>query len=169
MEFTSKLLAAPISLVSSDLYKLHDLYIVFTTPKSEGQSLMVVSGIEFKLSLDSTAIPTTSSAKINDKSTDFFAGKWETTFIGTPNGDAKLTLNLMRKDGNLMGTIKPNTADGQIVNLDKVEESADKIVIFFQMAGYNLNADLTKEDDNNLSGKLMGMFKTTAVRIRENN
>ena len=169
MDFTPKLLTAPISLATADQDKLHDVYIVFTNPKSEGQSLMVVSGIEFKLNLDSTAIPATSPATINDKSTDFFAGKWETTFFGTPNGDAKLTLNLMRKDGNLMGTITPNTADAQMVNLDKVEESADKIVIFFQMAGYNLNADLTKEDENNLSGKLMGMFKTTAVRIKENN
>lgn len=31
---------------------------------------------------------------------DFFAGKWEITIMGTPNGDAKLVTELVRKDVN---------------------------------------------------------------------
>lgn len=171
MNFNPTFLSAPLNLSAEEAQKLHDLYLVFTNPKSDGQSLMVVFGLEFKLNSDSTLVPSTTNlnSKIENSISDFFTGKWETTFIGTPNGDATLTLNLERKEGNLTGTIKPNTADATAVVLDKVEESNDKIVIYFQMAGYNINVDLNKEDEDNLSGKLMGMFKAKAIRIKENN
>lgn len=42
-------LSIPIKLPENELNKLHDLYLVFVNPKSEGQTLMVVTSVEFKL------------------------------------------------------------------------------------------------------------------------
>ena len=40
---------------------------------------------------------------------DFFVGKWEFTVMGTPNGDAKFSTNLIRKDGKLTGELSDPT------------------------------------------------------------
>jgi cytochrome c len=42
-------LSIPIKLPDNEANKLHDLYLVFVNPKSEGQTLMVVTSVEFKL------------------------------------------------------------------------------------------------------------------------
>jgi hypothetical protein len=100
-------------------------------------------------------------------STDFFAGKWEITVVGTPNGDVKLVTNLVRKDGKLTGELV-NQADTTAAKLPikKIEESADKLAIFFDssQAG-ELSIDLTKVDENNLKGNLMSL-DATARRLK---
>ncbi len=42
-------LSIPVKLPETVTNKLHDLYLVFVNPKSEGQTLMVVTSVEFKL------------------------------------------------------------------------------------------------------------------------
>ena len=39
-------------------------------------------------------------------------------------------------------------------------------LLFFTASGYDLNLPLEKVDDDNLQGKLMNMFESTAVRIK---
>ncbi len=97
---------------------------------------------------------------------DFFAGRWLTTFIGTPQGDAKLVLKLERKSGELTGTITPEMDGAEAIALDKVEETEESVTLYFNLMNYDLNVTLKKEDVDNLSGSLMGMFKTTAQRIK---
>ena len=96
---------------------------------------------------------------------DFFAGKWETTFLGTPQGDAVLILDLVRKDGKLSGTITPKI-DVKSVAIDKIDETADKLILYFKMSGFDINVSLEKEDNDNLKGSLMGMFKVKALRVK---
>jgi cytochrome c len=98
---------------------------------------------------------------------DFFAGKWKTLVVGTPQGDAKMILELERVDGDLTGTITPDVEGAQAAILDKVEENENSVNVFFSMMGYDLNLELTKKDENNLSGNLMGMFDATSERVIE--
>ena len=41
--------------------------------------------------------------------TDYYPGKWDVIVIGTPNGDAKMTFVLERKDGKLAGAVQDST------------------------------------------------------------
>jgi hypothetical protein len=97
--------------------------------------------------------------------TDFFTGTWEITIIGTPDGDGKLVTTLERKDGQLVGELSDPT--GKIpdkVPIAKIEDNADKMTLYFTIQGYDVNMDLTKVDDDNLKGSVMGMFEARAVR-----
>ncbi|MEY4988085.1 MAG: hypothetical protein RL567_1864 [Bacteroidota bacterium] len=100
--------------------------------------------------------------------TDFFAGKWKIMVSGTPNGDVTFATNLIRKDGALTGQLKIVGDDSlPLVDISKVEDSSDKVVIYFTIQGYDVNAELTKVDDDNLKGSLMGMFEAKAARVKE--
>lgn len=102
------------------------------------------------------------------KPTDFWAGKWEFTVIGTPQGDSKFTTNLIRKEGKLTGELaSPAMPTGEKIAITKVDESADKITIYFSAQGYDVNLEFTKVDDNALKGSMMSMFDAKGVRIKE--
>ena len=99
---------------------------------------------------------------------DFYAGKWEISIVGSPRGDVKFVTNLVRKDGKLTGELA-NPADATEAKrpITKVEESAKKLVIYFESSqGGEISVDLDKVDDNNLKGSVMS-FDATAKRIKE--
>lgn len=99
---------------------------------------------------------------------EFFVAKWEITVAGTPNGDAKFVTKLERKDGKLSGELSlPADPSSPKIPISNIEESADKIVIYFSAQGYDVNVELTKVDDDNLKGTLMNMFEAKAVRVKE--
>jgi cytochrome c len=164
MDFTPNLVSVPINTTGIDTDKLQDVYAVFVNPKSESQSLMVVMGFQFKLVGDD-APATNQQTTTENVVEDLFAGKWNMTFIGTPQGDAVSTLSLTRKDGKLTGTVAPKMDGASEATIDKIEESPDKLTIYFKMMSYDLNVTLEKEDNDHLKGSLMGMFKVTAVKI----
>lgn len=96
---------------------------------------------------------------------DFFAGKWEISLAGTPNGDVKFLTNLTRKDGKLTGELV-NAADATKRPITKVEENGDKLAIYFESSqGGELSIDLAKADSDNLTGSLMS-FDAKATRIK---
>jgi cytochrome c len=166
MDFTPKMVKVPINLTGVATDKLQDVYAVFVNPNASG-SLMVVSGLEFKMEgsnqdQSATQLPVAQPVA----NADYFVGKWKTTFIGTPNGDATLTLDLARKDGKLTGTITPNDGEAKSATLENVEETPGKLTIYFNMSSYDINVTLEKVDEDNLNGSLMGMFKTKATRIK---
>lgn len=112
-------------------------------------------------------ISTTSFAKLPDP-TDFFAGKWKIQVLGTPNGDATFSTDLVRKDGALTGVLKiVGDAAAEPVQIAKVEDDKDKVVLYFTIQGYDVNVELTKVDSDNLKGSLMGMFEAKGVRVKE--
>lgn len=99
--------------------------------------------------------------------TDFFAGKWEISIAGTPDGDVKLLTDLVRKDGKLTGELtdavdatKPKMA------ITKIVESGDKLAISFdspQAADLTLN--LAKVDADTLKGEVYN-FDAVAKRVK---
>ena len=100
--------------------------------------------------------------------TDFFAGKWEITIMGTPNGDAKMVADLTRKEGKLTGELKDPTGTNPAMPITKIDEDAgNKITIHFDTAqAGEIGIELAKVDDDHLKGQLMSMFESTAVRVK---
>ena len=100
--------------------------------------------------------------------TDFFAGKWEITIMGTPNGDSKMVTDLVRKDGKLTGELKDPAGTNPAMAITKVEEGKDRITIYFDTAqAGEIGVELAKVDDEHLKGQLMNMFDSTAVRVKK--
>ena len=101
--------------------------------------------------------------------TDFFAGKWEVSVMGTPNGDSKMVTNLVRKDGKLTGELKdPSGQNPEPFPITSIVEEADKVTLYFTAQGTDVSLDLAKVDDSHLKGSVMnGMFDATAVRVKE--
>jgi hypothetical protein len=99
--------------------------------------------------------------------TDFYAGKWEIMIAGTPYGDVKFFTNLIRKDGKLTGElVNPDDSTNGKRTITKVEESANKLVIYFDSSqGGEISINLAKVDDDHLKGSLMD-FEATAVRLK---
>jgi hypothetical protein len=111
--------------------------------------------------------PTTTATDSTTTAKDFYAGKWEVTFIGTPQGDAKMVANFTRVEGRLEGVISDPT--GQIkesITMTSVDEGTDKITFNFKAQGYDIAVDLEKVDDDNLKGMMMNMFESKATRMK---
>lgn len=99
---------------------------------------------------------------------DFFIGKWEISILGTPNGDSKLVAELVRKEGKLGGELKdPSGNLPGTIPITSIEEDKEKLTIYFSAQGYDVNVVLAKIDQNNLKGSLLGMFDSTAKRLKE--
>ena len=96
---------------------------------------------------------------------DYFAGKWNTLIKGTPQGDVRL-LFVLEKDGSgLKGVVQDSTGN-EMSKIDKVDIAEKSITIFCNIAGYDVNIELTPKDDDNVTGTLMGMFEVEGVRVK---
>ena len=160
MSFQPQIISSKLNLPETGLDELQDLYVVFVNPDGGSGSLMVVMGIELKMLEEGEVI-------VEEKSSydDFYVGKWDMMIIGTPQGDSKMKLSLFREDGVLKGSVLPEMENAESVTLDKVEETASGLTIYFSMMSYDINVNFEKEGDLNLKGKLMGMFDVTADRV----
>ena len=98
----------------------------------------------------------------DQSSTDFFAGDWEVVIVGTPNGDAVLTLTLERVDGKFKGLFASEMGD---LEVDSVEEKDATITLFFFLGGYDLSMYLEKVDDDNIKGNVVDQFDVTGKRV----
>ncbi|GAB4042345.1 hypothetical protein [Spirosoma foliorum] len=99
--------------------------------------------------------------------TDFFAGKWEITIKGTPEGDAKFVTELVRKDGKLTGELKDPAGVRPATPITKTIEEKDKLTIYFDTAqAGEIPVELAKVDDDHLKGSLMNMFESVGVRVK---
>ena len=97
---------------------------------------------------------------------DYFVAKWDMLFEGLPQGDPRMIVSLQRKDGKLEGSIM-DSAQKEIAKISKVEEKDTTITVYFTAQGYDVTLDMTRKDENNITGNLMGMFEAKGVRIRE--
>ncbi|GAB3712899.1 hypothetical protein GCM10027592_51740 [Spirosoma flavus] len=98
---------------------------------------------------------------------DFYAGKWEITITGTPQGNSVLIAELVRKDGKLTGQLT-NAAEpnAEKIPITSIEENGDKLGMAFTAQGYDVTLDLAKVDEDNLKGSLMNMFEAKAKRVK---
>lgn len=98
--------------------------------------------------------------------TDFFTGKWEITVIGTPNGDSKMLIDLVRTDGKLTGQLSNPAEPTAEKTPVSAEANADLLELAFNAQGYDVTINLKKENEDVLKGSLMGMFDATAKRVK---
>lgn len=98
---------------------------------------------------------------------EFYVGKWEMAILGTPNGDAKMPVEISLKEGKLSGEItNPEDPSGAKIPMSSIETEGGLLTVFFSMAGYDLSIAFTKVDDDNFKGKLMDMFESSMKRIK---
>ena len=98
-------------------------------------------------------------------SADYFEGEWNVLVKGTPSGDAKLILVLEQEENELTGVVQDSTGK-EISIIDKAELKEDTATVYFYAQGYDVNLQLTKEDENHVTGSLMGMFPAKGERIK---
>jgi hypothetical protein len=98
---------------------------------------------------------------------DYFPGKWNVVIMGTPNGDAKLTFVLERKDGKLSGAVQDTTGK-EITKITSIEEKEKTINAAFTIQSYDVTLTLEPVDDDHVKGSLMGMFDAKGVRVKDN-
>lgn len=96
-----------------------------------------------------------------------FAGKWDVLCKGLPNGDTHMMFNLTLTDGKLGGTLQdPQTKTD--IPLTKIETDDKGIVIYFTAQGYDVSMNLAKkDDDDHVTGSLMGMFECNGQRVKQ--
>lgn len=97
---------------------------------------------------------------------DYFPGKWSVVIEGTPDGDAKMTLNLERKEGKLSGTLSTEKST-EPIKISKIDEEEKSITVYFTVESYDVNMLLEKKDDDNVTGNVMGMFEVKGQRVKE--
>jgi len=96
---------------------------------------------------------------------EYFTGKWSVLIKGTPSGDGKMLVTLEKLDTTLTGTIQDST--GQLnTKIDKVEIDGDKITLYFNTQGYDVNLEMDKKDDDHVTGSMMGMFDAEGERVK---
>ncbi|MGY4535830.1 hypothetical protein ACVW0P_000224 [Mucilaginibacter sp. UYNi724] len=97
--------------------------------------------------------------------TDYFAGKWKITILGTPNGDATMNFLFERKDGKLTGSMRDST-DKEISKITQIDEKEKTITAYFNAQGYDVNLLLEPIDADRVKGSLMGMFEAKGERVK---
>lgn len=94
---------------------------------------------------------------------DYFVGKWSVDCIGTPGGDSKMIVKLIRKAGKLEGTVTPLGKEAK--EIIEVEEMKNTVKVYFRHSLFKVDLLLKKKDDNHSTGFLMGTFQATGVRL----
>lgn len=165
--FAPSPMIAPIALPNDFNGELQGLYLVFTNARKENPgSLMVVLTIEFKMARGPKPVVEEENSSASSASKDdFFTGKWDLTFKGTPNGDSKMNADINRNAGRLTGNLIDPEGKNPTVPMTDIQESPDGIEFSFTAQGFNVNIKLSKADQNNLKGKMMDMFDAVAVRL----
>jgi hypothetical protein len=97
---------------------------------------------------------------------DYYPGKWLITIFGTPQGDAKLTFVLERKDNKLSGFIQDSLGK-QLSPINQFDEKEKTLTMGFNLMNYDLTLTLDPVDDDHIKGSMMGMFDAKGIRIKE--
>lgn len=97
---------------------------------------------------------------------EYFKGKWNIVAQG-PNGDIKMVIGFGQKDGKAIGSIS-GTDGKELYKVVSTEIKGNTATVnFIGSQGSEVPFELTKKDDNHLTGSIMSMFDTTGERIKE--
>ena len=108
----------------------------------------------------------TFGAKAQSKTgADFFAGKWKVLVTGTPYGDLKRIYVLDKNENTLTGTVQDSTGK-EITKCSKVEVKDKEVTLYYQAMGNDVSITLIKQDDDHVTGSVLGMFDAKGERIK---
>jgi hypothetical protein len=96
---------------------------------------------------------------------DYFAGKWNVLVKGTPDGDHRMVFVLDKKDTTLIGVVQDTTGK-EIAKIDKIDIADKTAKVYFNASGYDVNVEINQNDDDHVTGNLMGMFNAEGERIK---
>lgn len=103
------------------------------------------------------------SCATSKKAIDISVGEWEYVTVGTPDGDVKGTLSIM-KDGDVYtGVLHSSNGD---MDLENIAIENDELVATFDYSGYTIDI-VGKFVGDNFTGKVSAdsnEFPMTAVR-----
>ncbi len=98
-------------------------------------------------------------------SPEYFEGKWNVLVKGTPQGDAIIPMRFETVDGQTTGYfIEEGATEEKKMNSAII--SGDVINTSFTISGYDVTLSLTKVDEDNSKGDLMGMFDAEGSRVK---
>ncbi|MDR1556987.1 MAG: hypothetical protein LBS88_08170 [Tannerellaceae bacterium] len=113
----------------------------------------------------------TFSVEAQNKSTDYFVGRWELSVQGVPEGYGgygKIELNLERQEGKLGGIIVLGASGSEKeIKINKVEEKETYLTVYFDSdSGYEVYVFIEKENDDQIKGSIMDMFDVSGKRLK---
>jgi uncharacterized protein YvpB len=106
------------------------------------------------------------TVRAQNPATEYFRGRWNIVFKGTPQGDAKMVFKLTKSADTLTGEVFDSTGTS-ISRMSKIEEKDSMITVYFVAQGYDVSVVLIKKDDNHVTGSLLSMFDVVGDRIKE--
>jgi len=96
---------------------------------------------------------------------DYFKGKWNVTFKGTPDGDKKMVFVLEKKDAAIGGVVQDTTGK-ELSKITKAELNGSVATLYFTINEHDVSAELTRKDEDHATGNAMGMFDVEAERVK---
>ena len=99
---------------------------------------------------------------------DFFAGKWNVTILGAPQGDVKMVVDFVKINDAVTASIKDSTGkDLYEVTHTKIDND-QAVITFIGSQGSDVPLTLKKKDETNITGDIMGMFNIEGRRLSKN-
>ena len=98
---------------------------------------------------------------------NYFAGKWDVTVVGTPQGDARLIVCLEEKDGKLTGKIVDPATNTEISPISDLTQAEKTVTFYFNAQGYTVSLQQKEKDKNSVTGSMMDMFDASGTRIEK--
>jgi len=92
----------------------------------------------------------------------YFEGSWDVLLKGTPQGDAKMIMEISNVDNQWAG--KMIGGDGDPTEIGRIEVKENSITVYWVSQGYDVFMTLEKTEGNKLEGTLMDMFDASAER-----
>jgi hypothetical protein len=94
----------------------------------------------------------------------YFIGKWDILAKGLPQGDAKMVVNIEKKEGKMTGNLSdPANPDGSM-EFTSVTINGTTLNAVFPAEGMDVSLTMTRKDDTNITGDIMGMFNIEGSR-----
>jgi len=128
--------------------------------------LTVAAGLLMSLTVNAQTTAPATTATAAAAATDYFPGKWNVVVMGTPNGDAKMTFVIERKEGKLTGAVQDSTGK-ELTKITSIEEKDKTITAAFTIQSYDVTLTLEPVDADDVKGSLMGMFDAKGVRVKD--
>ncbi|MBB5637347.1 hypothetical protein HDF26_000204 [Pedobacter cryoconitis] len=107
----------------------------------------------------------TNAAKAQKNDT-YFVGKWDVVIKGLPKGDTEALVNFQLKDGKLAGSIT-DKEEKKDMPFTAVNLKDSTVVVKFDHSSGEIEMNLLKKDENNLTGQINNQFDLTGIRKKE--
>jgi hypothetical protein len=95
---------------------------------------------------------------------EYFAGKWNVTVLGAPQGDVKMVVNFEKINEIVSSSMKDSTGK-DLYKVTKTEIDKDQAIVTFTGSQGDVDLKLMKKDETNITGDIMGMFSVEGKRL----